>query len=575
MNVLFFCRADRTRLMAHLAESLRAGGVLDGACAYVAYYDEWRDWLAGPGRGAGFSAVYGTREIFERLDEPPDPERIAAIEWEYGQGFVELWSLIYSEWTCGRHTHPRPVHAPPLSRERMLRYLQLCVDQAEEIFDRHGFGAVVDFAPVSIVRGALAMVAARRGAPYLHPFSALFRDWHLLHERPLERHTALRERYEALRNSGGDCAEGREHLGWFRSKDVKSSYSGHQLDRKSYPRSFSLAKELNWWARQLLLGPVSEARTRMRMKSDPARRNNFHSYKSLCSSVLHDRARKALIKADLRLRPPFAQGPPAGKYAFFTLHMQPEVTTSLYAPFFTDQYAVVDNISKALPLDWTLVVKPNPVMIGVEPSSFYRRMNAVPNVTVVSPEADTRELILGSQAMVTISGTSGFEAALHGRKVIAFCQWPPWTMLEGVSVLTDFTRLHDEFRAAETYRADDGDLAAYLQALSELSFPMDKKRFLWRCTFDRKDPDYAEFLALLTGVLAERLVDVPGGRTPKPGERSRAAVREEERTGDAPESETGSSDSARDMSYGDGPEGSAESRAVPETAAGRSAKESV
>ncbi|HKS96017.1 MAG TPA: hypothetical protein VJV74_07765, partial [Terriglobia bacterium] len=74
-----------------------------------------------------------------------------------------------------------------------------------------------------------------------------------------------------------------------------------------------------------------------------------------------------------------------GKTAFFGLHTQPEFTTDVRAPFFTNQIALAENIARSLPVGHRLVVKEHPGMKGERPLSYYRPLKKLYNVRLLSP----------------------------------------------------------------------------------------------------------------------------------------------------------------------------------------------
>jgi CDP-glycerol glycerophosphotransferase (TagB/SpsB family) len=235
---------------------------------------------------------------------------------------------------------------------------------------------------------------------------------------------------------------------------------------------------------------MEETRLRFLESIDPAIRYNFQLYKGLPSISLHRAILHWSRKARLSLNSPFNNGRLPRDYVFMTLHVQPEASTSVLAPFFANQRHVIENVARALPLHWRLVVKPHPLMIGLEPVEFYRHVQKIPNVQLISPTADTRQLILGSKVVVAITGTSGFEALLLGKKVIVFGK-PIWSLCHSVSTCTDFTHLHGLLRDADGYEPDDNDLAAFLQAVHDNSFPL-KRNYVWKGPYDLSDLGYSE-----------------------------------------------------------------------------------
>jgi hypothetical protein len=108
---------------------------------------------------------------------------------------------------------------------------------------------------------------------------------------------------------------------------------------------------------------------------------------------------------------------PSSKYIFFPLHLDPELATLLLAPYYTNQLAVIENIAKSIPAGYRLVVKEHPNMYGLRGVSFYRALNRLPNVTVVHPAEDSHKIIKGSDAVVVITSTAGFEGILFEKPV--------------------------------------------------------------------------------------------------------------------------------------------------------------
>jgi hypothetical protein len=112
--------------------------------------------------------------------------------------------------------------------------------------------------------------------------------------------------------------------------------------------------------------------------------------------------------------------PVTGKEIYFPLHMQPEYTTDVRAPFLTNQLALIDNIAKSIPIGYRLVVKDHPAMSGERDIGYYRSLQKLYNVDLVSPYVDGHDLIKRSAMNVTITGTTAWESILYERPVVAF-----------------------------------------------------------------------------------------------------------------------------------------------------------
>ncbi len=106
------------------------------------------------------------------------------------------------------------------------------------------------------------------------------------------------------------------------------------------------------------------------------------------------------------------------KYVYFPLHMQPEATTMTCAPFYLNQIFVAETLSKSLPMDYRLVIKEHPNMFGKNTILFYKQLKELPNVILLHPSIDSKELIKKSKMIFTITGTVGLEGLILKKPVI-------------------------------------------------------------------------------------------------------------------------------------------------------------
>ena len=111
---------------------------------------------------------------------------------------------------------------------------------------------------------------------------------------------------------------------------------------------------------------------------------------------------------------------------FYALHYQPEQSTLAQGIWHVNQVALVENISKSLPLGYTLVVKEHPWGRGNRPVWQYKHMAGFYNV--VFCDAPAKEIIKRVEAVVAVSGTVAMEALvfnkptiLLGRNFFEFC----------------------------------------------------------------------------------------------------------------------------------------------------------
>ncbi len=115
-------------------------------------------------------------------------------------------------------------------------------------------------------------------------------------------------------------------------------------------------------------------------------------------------------------------------YIFMPLHYQPEATTSPAGEYFADQLIMIDLVSKCIPEDWKVYVKEHPVQFKTISShgecsrtfAFYEDIASLPNVKLIPISMSTHDLIDHSKAVVSITGSVGWETILRGKPVLIF-----------------------------------------------------------------------------------------------------------------------------------------------------------
>lgn len=106
------------------------------------------------------------------------------------------------------------------------------------------------------------------------------------------------------------------------------------------------------------------------------------------------------------------------KFVYFPLHYQPEGTTLVCAQKYEKQLFFIDSLAKSLPADTVLYVKEHYSFLGNRVLSFYKALKQYPNVVLIHPLESSRRLIESATAVVTLAGTSGWEAMLLRRPVL-------------------------------------------------------------------------------------------------------------------------------------------------------------
>ena len=104
------------------------------------------------------------------------------------------------------------------------------------------------------------------------------------------------------------------------------------------------------------------------------------------------------------------------KSVFYAFQYQPEQSTLSQGIFYANQIALVENISKSLPLGYTLIVKEHPWGRGARPVWQYKHLTDFYNIQFC--DAPSKEIICKVDAVIAISGTVGFEALILEKPTI-------------------------------------------------------------------------------------------------------------------------------------------------------------
>jgi hypothetical protein len=129
----------------------------------------------------------------------------------------------------------------------------------------------------------------------------------------------------------------------------------------------------------------------------------------------------------------------SGPYAFFAMHYQPERTTCPEGGVFSNQLAALRMIVRTLPAGWRLLVKEHPSQFLWQTEGelgrwdgYHQTIRDLGLVDLVPLEVSAKRLVQGAGAVVTVTGTVGWEACLAGIPTITLAR--PWYDAEGVTL---------------------------------------------------------------------------------------------------------------------------------------------
>lgn len=193
---------------------------------------------------------------------------------------------------------------------------------------------------------------------------------------------------------------------------------------------------------------------------------------------------------------------PTDDFAFFPLQYEPEITSLLQAPFFTNQLHTAKMMARSLPVGYSLYIKEHPQMARYRPRSFYKQLKKIPNVKLLDPSFTSYQIIPHAKLIMTLTGTAGWEATILGKPVITFGD----TFYNKLSFVGKCPKIEDlSFvvkNLLENPRHDEDELIRYTAAIMEESADVNLQ-YLWERENDMEKKK--EGVKTLADLLAKKL----------------------------------------------------------------------
>ena len=251
---------------------------------------------------------------------------------------------------------------------------------------------------------------------------------------------------------------------------------------KDYLHSFDISKQLKTSFKKNSTSKLMKAAFEFLFASDNKHQETHYTYfgrtklrvlRYMLNLSIKKRQREKFMQKNLLYHVDFEK-----PFVYYPLGVDPEANILITAPFFTNQTEIIRNVAKALPVDYELYVKENPSQISREwrEISEYKEMMEIPNVKLLHPSVSNVKLLEYSSLVVTIAGTSGFEAAFYEKPSIVFAD-TIYTILPSVHRIKEIERLPELIRSCLLERVNASDLDRFLTILEEDTFDFDLRTF--------------------------------------------------------------------------------------------------
>lgn len=159
------------------------------------------------------------------------------------------------------------------------------------------------------------------------------------------------------------------------------------------------------------------------------------------------------------------------KFLYFPLQSEPESKILTSSSFYSNQIQLIENIAKAIPIDYVLYVKEHPIqkMKMWRSIKDYENIKKIPNVKLVNPYVNSQELIAKSSGIISISGATGFEALFYKKPVIIFAD-EFYEEISSVIKIKTYEELHNQIKMMlSNTQIQNKELNALMESLENTS----------------------------------------------------------------------------------------------------------
>lgn len=119
-------------------------------------------------------------------------------------------------------------------------------------------------------------------------------------------------------------------------------------------------------------------------------------------------------------------------YFYYPLQTEPEWTMQVQSPDFFSQLWSIALCAKAMPANTRIAVKEHIYPIGIRPDNFYDQITDFKNIDMVSAQIHGLRVMRQSKGVISIKGTSGYEAAMTGKPSIVLATQCDFAFLDHV-----------------------------------------------------------------------------------------------------------------------------------------------
>jgi hypothetical protein len=386
--------------------------------------------------------LFGLKDVCEKFNEINNnpvfnKDYLDYLEKEFTH-FKNLNLQITTSQLMTRHLHSRMFFGNSTFNQN-LNLLELSYKKVIEILDDYKPDLILDTEDGELIRSVLNEVTHKKGIPYITIDYPRFEGYKLpTYCLGVKTESFFKDEYNrCLKMTPEELATEYSYIRDFNknssvmSKEFKNTITSQYKPNGIIPTmKYLIVKILYFWNVYIINGNLKLRRKNNILYANPIKHFLFYA--------------QVEFKKQLLLRPNryFESPDENDDYVYMPLHLIPESTTFVKAPFYINELHIIEQVSKSLPIGWKLYVKEHQAMLGERSFEFYKKVKKFPNVKLVQLNYynDPKPWIEKAKGVITITGTGAYESAMLGKRSIVFGD-VPFNLIEGISRVNSFEEL--------------------------------------------------------------------------------------------------------------------------------------
>ncbi|MFA6527996.1 MAG: hypothetical protein WCT46_00475 [Candidatus Gracilibacteria bacterium] len=405
MKICFSFQRNFAKLQHCLAIEFKKRGIATEFCGYSTSFKAEKVLLEQ--KEIKYGTIISDNRLHEKAkNEKIDYEYLEKLEKEYG--IPNLWPYLITD-RCVTRNIPKEnfSYTPAYDHEWMLKLLQVASKEIIEMLDKEKPDILIMPLVGNVGVHLLYEICKKKKVKTLFVFTARIDDRMAIYENAYNDFSEVIKKAKPTEN---DYEMAKEYIQRFKDKEVY--YAGTSGAKRVTNYFDFIYKEAKGFVKYI--NNYSKTKKDIR-KNNLAGDYTFQTPYYYAKNRLKRFARRLKGYNDIWSKPVKDE-----KYAFFPLHVEPEVAVSVFAPYYDNQIEVCRMIAKSLPVTYKLYVKEHPDMLYNRSKSYYKKLLKIPNVRLIDPFIGAQKLIKNAKLITTITGTAGMEGYVMGKPVITF-----------------------------------------------------------------------------------------------------------------------------------------------------------